>query len=208
LGGASFGGAVAFEMSRQLQAEGQRIEVLALFDTPCGEQLGERPEGDAAILAHIAGQNLVEAPLDWERLDPEEQITAFIREMRARRLMPEVEDAQARNLVRVWRANTDALFHYAPGPYAGRVVFFRARERSPGHPRYPELPWVDAAAGGAEVHVVPGDHEGILVSPNVETLAARLRDVIAAAAQAAPEGGGGPPAHDAGLPRRAAPLAH
>ena len=34
LGGASFGGRVAFEMAQQLQAQGQRAALLALFDTP------------------------------------------------------------------------------------------------------------------------------------------------------------------------------
>ena len=33
LGGSSFGGAVAFEMARQLDAQGQKVALVALFDT-------------------------------------------------------------------------------------------------------------------------------------------------------------------------------
>lgn len=40
LGGASFGGLVAFEMAQQLQAQGQQVALLALMDP----YPGSRPE--------------------------------------------------------------------------------------------------------------------------------------------------------------------
>jgi amino acid adenylation domain-containing protein len=52
LGGASMGGMVAFEMAQQLRAAGEEVELLALMDTPCGDQMPSRP-GDADVLRQV-----------------------------------------------------------------------------------------------------------------------------------------------------------
>jgi acyl transferase domain-containing protein/thioesterase domain-containing protein len=44
LGGASMGGMVAYEMAQRLAGAGERVALLALMDTPCGEQIPARPE--------------------------------------------------------------------------------------------------------------------------------------------------------------------
>ena len=49
--GTSFGGLVAFEMARQLQAAGERIELLVVVDTqPSGHHLGRRVEDPGGTL--------------------------------------------------------------------------------------------------------------------------------------------------------------
>jgi thioesterase domain-containing protein len=93
---------------------------------------------------------------------------------------PAESAAAAERLNRVARANTAAMFAYAPGPYAGRLLFFRAATRRPGEPRHPERAWLDLAAGGVDFHVVPGDHETLLRPPGVDLIADRLRAALAA----------------------------
>ncbi len=80
-----------------------------------------------------------------------------------------------------------AFTNYAPQPYPGKMVLFRAMERNEFDPYYadPELGWGLFAAGGLEVHDVPGDHTGILKEPNVQVMAAKLRACLERAEMAA-----------------------
>ena len=75
---------------------------------------------------------------------------------------------------RVIRANVDAMYVYAPPPWEGRLTFVRATLRTPGEPRHPELPWLELARGGVEVHVLPGGHNSLHAPPHVAALAARI----------------------------------
>ena len=64
----------------------------------------------------------------------------------------------------------------APAPKVWRA---RAAARRPIDPPRPELPWIELAQGGIEIHLVPGDHETMHEPPQVaamgEVLRARLR---------------------------------
>jgi hypothetical protein len=57
-------------------------------------------------------------------------------------------------------ANLLAFRRYAPRPYAGPVVVFRAR-RSDGADDYAQ--WRELAEGGVEVHTVSGDNSGLML---------------------------------------------
>ena len=84
------------------------------------------------------------------------------------------DPAESARLLRVLRANVAALFAYRPRAYDSPVLYFRARHRRPGDPLRPEEPWIDLAAGGIEIHVVPGDHATMHEPPHVEAMAKRL----------------------------------
>ena len=71
------------------------------------------------------------------------------------------------------RANLKALRSYLPGPYPGRVTLFRAAEAA-AQPPDPTFGWRGLAAGGVEVHEVPGDHDTMVREPHVRVLAERL----------------------------------
>ena len=86
--------------------------------------------------------------------------------------------AAARRLVDVLKANVGALFRYAPLPYAGRLLFFRARERRAVDPPRPELPWIELAEAGTEVVLVPGNHETMHVQPQVSAMAEHLAALL------------------------------
>ena len=63
-----------------------------------------------------------------------------------------------------------AVNSYHPASYIGRVVFFKATERPPGHAWDYSLSWSHLLTGEFEVHEVPGDHRSIFHEPNVEVL--------------------------------------
>ncbi len=62
-------------------------------------------------------------------------------------------------------------------PYKGDVVVFRASISNFGVRRH-DLGWGQYVDGNVTVEETPGDHLGILTPPNVDSLAARLRDHI------------------------------
>ena len=164
LGGMSFGGLVAFEMARQMAAEGSRPGLLALFDSDFAEVLpGFKPSPPSwsarlrGALRRAAGDRLGR----FRRL--------------ARRLLlgqDQVHKAnEYRHFTRVVRANDRALARYQPGPYDGTVTYFAATERDPA--LYQEF----VRRTGCDLRIVrvPGDHLGMLDLPHVGVLAAELR---------------------------------
>jgi phthiocerol/phenolphthiocerol synthesis type-I polyketide synthase D len=74
---------------------------------------------------------------------------------------------------------------YRPGDYAGRVLLFRAEQPHPLttelDPRYLRtdraLGW-DAYCPNLTVHDVPGDHISMVDPPNVDVMAAALRELL------------------------------
>jgi thioesterase domain-containing protein len=74
-----------------------------------------------------------------------------------------------------------AVATYEPQPYPGRLVVFRARWQPLFSPHDPTLGWGKLALGGVTTHVVPGNHDTMLYSPNVEHLATHLTAHLAAA---------------------------
>ncbi len=176
LGGASMGGTVAWEMARQLRERGERVDLVALFDTPGPGQMPREPEDDAEVLAYLGGARLGLAAEDLRRLPPEERLPRALDLAAAAGLIPAgVDRERAAVLVELFRVHLRAMLSYRPGSYAGRVAFFRAAERRPSDPPYPEVGWIGLAEEGAEVHVVPGDHGTMYLPPHVDTLAGRLR---------------------------------
>ncbi|HEX5758509.1 MAG TPA: acyltransferase domain-containing protein, partial [Thermoanaerobaculia bacterium] len=178
LGGASMGGMVAFEMARQLGAAGEEVALLALMDTPCGDQMPAR-EGHAESVAAVF-RGRVELDLEaLRRLEPEAQLElAIAAARRAARPGEDFDDGQARRQVRVIEANAAALYAHAPARWEGRLLFFRAEERRLGDPPRPELPWIELARGGVEVIIAPGNHLTMHEPPHVAALARHLRRAL------------------------------
>ncbi|HEX7182532.1 MAG TPA: amino acid adenylation domain-containing protein [Thermoanaerobaculia bacterium] len=179
IGGASMGGMVAFEMAHQLRAAGEEVALLVLMDTPCLDQLPPR-EDDAQFVAGLFAGRVALSPEELRPLSPDEQLAYALDRARQAGNLPEGLDFdEARRLLRVLRANAGALYDYAPRPWPGRLLFFRARERRPIDPPRPEIPWIELAQGGVEILLVPGDHETMHAPPNVQVAADRLKPLLA-----------------------------
>lgn len=194
LGGASFGGVVAFEMAQQLRQQGQAVAQLFMMDTPgINEALFELND-ENRILTFIANHILrLEAPngkwqnghpgsADFQSADPQdagdplsldEKINELLAQQNGSTPTAAIEAAQIRHLMAVIKANDQALHSYVPQPYPGRLTFFRAKE--PLVPTYhPERFWLDLATEGIEIYTVPGDHFSMNYQPQVKTIADKL----------------------------------
>lgn len=181
LGGASFGGIVAFEMAQQLRARGQGLDLLFLIDAPASGHPLPALEDDAAILGFIA-ENLLKLDRDAVSVNDlpertlEDQI-AFVLERTNNGQEPpaRLEAAQLWQWVRVIKAHREAVKAYTPRLYPGRLIFFRAQEPWGKDMAYPpEHFWVDLAGGGIEINPVPGNHMAMNHQPQVQIIADRL----------------------------------
>jgi amino acid adenylation domain-containing protein/FkbH-like protein len=196
LGGYCFGGDVAFEMARQLEAQGQKVGMLALMNCAPPNSRYLRAAWTPAWCARFF-RNLVY----WARYCREWTATQrrdFLRWKLARlkhrmaRLLgaepPRSLSVDIENMVdmaslppeqrKLWENHIRALMNFHPGPYRGRVHLFR----SPGHPLWSSFAqdygWSEVADGGVEVSIVPGAHEKILEEPWVDVTASKLKSVL------------------------------
>ncbi|WP_301542273.1 non-ribosomal peptide synthetase [Pyxidicoccus fallax] len=182
LGGWSFGGLVAYEMARLLQAHGERVDVLALFDTPA-PTAHVRPEPDTLTLlagfAQVLGLPWRSLGVDVEhlrRLDARDALASVLEQSPR---SPDLEPAAAECLFAVYQRLHEALRHYTPsGTYTGPTWVFRAATPSGGPTSAEDLGWGPWLTEPPRVHEVTGDHYGLLREPHVASLARTLARVL------------------------------
>ncbi|MBN8615776.1 MAG: SDR family NAD(P)-dependent oxidoreductase, partial [Deltaproteobacteria bacterium] len=193
LGGFSGGGVTAYEIARQIVAAGDRVGMLVMLDTP----VPQRPPLTARDRARIQLDEIqrrgpryfgewMEKRAEWE-----------LRKMR-RRFEPAVEDE--RTTAEFHNDKMEAAFRAALGRYSlarydGDVILYRPRlaprwsfadgtmidkDRHYMSADNGWTPWVR----GLEVVEVPGDHDAMVLEPNVRVLAKRMRKAIEAAERA------------------------
>jgi thioesterase domain-containing protein/aryl carrier-like protein len=166
LGGICSGGIVAYEMAQQLQRQGQSVAFLALVE----------------IFAEEANvRNLIKVVADMLRrlfrrfgYTPTRSDEEAMVQTRANRRRQRTRANRRRGLSRANRrrerwsfmrlkakvmANMLGVARYSPRPYPGRVDVFLTEESLDLYK--PHLSWSRLAAGGAEMHKLPGTHASI-----------------------------------------------
>ena len=164
LGGLSFGGAVAFEMARQLHAQGQEVGLVALFDT---FPTNYKPNVSLIV-------KFLFLPSRLKRFYLLRKVKNLRRNL-GRRISNLFLPRAQRN---VRTACLEAAKHYAVKVYPGRVVLFRAKDKSLKTFNDLLLGWNEWALGGLEIHEVAGDHISIITEPKVSDLARHLTDCL------------------------------
>jgi hypothetical protein len=72
------------------------------------------------------------------------------------------------------KAHRRAFGEYRPLPYPGRGVLLLAREMTGIYSADPVADWQGLAVDGVDVHLLPGDDEGLLKEPTVQLLSETL----------------------------------
>lgn len=187
IAGYSGGGIMAYEMARQLRSAGQDVGVVAMFDTPLPVRPSlSRPDKALIKLAELKSKGpayLVEWAQNrwaWETRDRSGAAGA---------------DAPAGaefNNLKIQDAFLEAVGKYQTPDWNGPLTLFRpaldlhwpvtggkfvSKEREYV---FEDNDW-RRYAPQLEVIEVPGDHDSMMLAPNVTTLAQELREVIARA---------------------------
>ena len=187
IGGFCLGGLVSFEMGQQLRAEGEEVSLLLMIECyfpAAPEHLHTRGDRLAWADNHL-GELL--------RLSTSEKLGYIGRRIgRAalrigtnlvpRKLRESGESSLTRAIRHVTQANLRAALNYHPHTYPGKVTLFCCAEKSTRSYEDRRLAWSQVAAGGLEVHLVPGNHLSILDDPHIEIVANKLRSCLERAA--------------------------
>jgi amino acid adenylation domain-containing protein len=166
LGGACFGGVVAYEMAQQLHAAGEEVAFLMLLET-WPPPMKRR----ALFFKELSRKSPPEA---WKGLVQRLQI---IKEMIARRDIYR-GDAAAMYVDRVSTANHTAFLRYRPRRYDGSLLLVLASARQIRTPRDPRLVWGSLARSFTKVDVPALDSGLALKSPHVEMLAKAMKEAL------------------------------
>ncbi|HEY0738970.1 MAG TPA: thioesterase domain-containing protein, partial [Herpetosiphonaceae bacterium] len=190
LAGWSFGGLVAFEIARQLQAAGQQIALLAMLDTwaPLPGNVMADYTDDITPFTFFAKdlerrfvQRLPVLPDSALRhLDPEARLRYLLKLTQiVMGLSAEYETEQIQRQLAIYQANLHAAASYCPqGIYADRIIVFQAEERFSTNPPMPSLGWNQLAAQPVEVLNIPGNHLTMFSEPQLAVLAERLQQCL------------------------------
>jgi thioesterase domain-containing protein len=196
LAGWCVAGALAFEIARQMTAQGQEVRSLFLVDSWVPRYFGRQP-----WLRRWVGHYSLRCQLalaDWRRYTSGQQTFADFMNQRVlvqkiRALGAGNEGAQAQTaqgqsgsvtaadpenydkwLLEYLQATTG---RYEPGAYSGRITLFRSTQEPTGLMFDPLAGW-SAFANGVDLELVEGNHFTIFQDPGATQMAARMASLI------------------------------
>ncbi len=175
-GGWCMGGAVAYAMARQAEAEGDEVETLALIDSSIADPVPPAwVDDDAAAILGAFADKLPITLAELRQIAPERRLQHALSLAEGHLARPDVGSADdLRRLVRLYQRHARALLEYRDkphDPYRGTAVVIRGEEAP--H-TLPDLGWGAKVAGPLVVVETPGDHRSMLMKEHTDDLAERL----------------------------------
>jgi amino acid adenylation domain-containing protein len=196
LAGSSSGGLIAFEMAQQLYAQGQKVGLVALFDTyapgfhrlsfNAGTLRYQVYRLMQRVHLHVGNLLLLESKGKVKYAREKAELVSSRMKWTIRKAV----ESRVNKLVHGTPSNGNsdsdanqkridtairALREYVPDIYPGHVTLFRASKQPAGYNTDRDLGWEKLAAGGVAVHEIPGYHGSIVMEPRVRILAEQLR---------------------------------
>ncbi|GAB3904436.1 hypothetical protein GCM10028803_33870 [Larkinella knui] len=186
LAGYSFGGIIAFEMSKQLKERGKEVKLLAMFDSYADQSNFYDPwinrlwnDSTALLKERLYILTLL-------RRYPRETISTKIDSVKrkANQLYRRIrynEDYMKvfhGNYYKVNETNIIAARNYRLVPQEIKITLFRAEKQLAYKEDFEFLGWKPFALKGVEVHQVPGDHVNLFTPPNDKAFARMLQKVL------------------------------
>ncbi len=181
LGGFSSGGTVAFEMARQLHEQGEKVALLAMFDTYSPKLFISAPSLFRTIYACL--YTFLQLPLQ-DKQSYFLQKVDWLHSMLTGKLSSKYdlwnnyslsEDTNPYNMVLIEALKQATMVDYVPQSYPDRITLFTSKEVLRWCYSTPDRGWDSLAGQGVEIHEIPGTHLGLLDEPNVQVLASKLR---------------------------------
>jgi thioesterase domain-containing protein len=188
LAGLCVNAVIAYEIARQLRSQGEEIALLALLDGH-NQAYYKNPFRDGRytgrIKYHIA--NIVHSDM--------RQGSAYI--------LDRLDEARRKLERTIWQLSTaqgngkaakmhnaDAVVHpafhrYEPQTYSGKMVLLQSSDWPKGAYFDFALGWKDLVQDGIDFHRIPGDHPSMFTEPNVNFVAAALRESLSKPGSAA-----------------------
>ena len=187
--GACAGALVVFELARKLEADGIHVEHLLMMDPPPSGAERARRMSSFGLWRRLAVPRFVVARV-WlalrllvtldkhKRREFVRQKIAVAREIFHRHDL--LREARTEvHVTQVREAASAALGSFVPHAYAGRTALLMGERFSADKAAAAASYWRGRCTGAFEVRQVPGKDTGAMLrSPNVETVAARIRALL------------------------------
>ena len=174
--GYSYGGFVAFEMARQLQLSGEKIDLLGMLDTPVWRHAVQEENHP---VAKAARQVMAVWTPFLHRLRPCTPMEIFDG-IKSTILRTFYTFATSRHIAipprlrSVYHINSFAAVNYVPKTYNGAVTMLRAsREKGPK-----DLGWSKFTTQPVRVFEIPGAHLQVLSNENLPRVVRSLRECL------------------------------
>jgi amino acid adenylation domain-containing protein len=196
IGGYSFGGVVAFEIARQMEARGRPVRSVTIIDTPAptGEVAPDEAYSDAQWLWRMLrvrerfhGVDLALTPEDLERAGRGGYDLVLSR-LREAGLLPDNADADLLlRMASVGRRHYQLYRNYRPAPIGAPLAIIRAAEVDAseaaidhgGKFGLADLGWAGLTRAAVLTASTPGNHITIMRPPDLAELAANLERLLA-----------------------------
>jgi thioesterase domain-containing protein/aryl carrier-like protein len=196
IGGYSFGGVVAFEIARQMEARGRPPRSLVIIDTPAptATPVLEEDYSDAQWLWRMLrvrerfhGVDLALTLADLERAGGQGGYGLALARLREAGLLPETADADLLlRMATVGRRHYRLYRRYEPVPIATPIAVIRAAELDASeaeidHGRrfaLADLGWAALTRGPVATAVTPGNHVTMMRPPDLFGLAATIERLL------------------------------
>jgi thioesterase domain-containing protein len=185
LGGFSGGGIIAYEIAQQLRSAGEEVAMLVMLDTPLPQRRPlSRWDRTMIQLQELKSGGLA-YPFKWVA-----RRVLWEAEKRRKNGVQTPENAEVSfHNAAIERAFLEAVATYNLKPWDGPLVLFRPPlqgkwEVAPGRWVNSERAYVTSdndwtpVAPLIEVVEVPGDHDSMVLEPNVRVLAARMKRCV------------------------------
>jgi len=185
--GYSFGGYVAIEMKRQLEAMGKTVKFTGIFDTDAGNlQYNKRWTSvlHKRVLRQFPKMIFIARSLLQNPRETIDYQMTLLQKKRTQKLMRrgKIQEPQltgvAHTLNKIDKNHRIAFYNYELQPFHGILHLFKARKRIYFVDDPKQLGWAAYALDGVRVHDVPGDHKTMFLPPYDRELAQQLQQAL------------------------------
>jgi thioesterase domain-containing protein len=182
LAGFSLGGRIAYEMARQLEAMGKKVNFLGLLDSTAEGSIMTLPLMKRTFYRINHLYNYVSWNIGYFFKEPNKSKLSVIRrrwrglEKRMRGLDFKIDKKDVvslgeerelpKYLRKVHRANLRANRNYNIQPYKGIVHLYKAKKQTFYISEPETYGWDRMAEGGVIIHEIPGEHSSTFAPPN------------------------------------------
>lgn len=183
LAGWSAGGLIAHEMGRQLRAQGEDVQFVAMIDSYAFSGVAPQPHLSRAeeLILHLRRENPNADPALLDALAHEADVATLVRQAHALGLVQGSSADDAAHRFEVAFAIGEAVTRHVPVGWEGNVLQFTADERlcdAHGTP-LPDHGWARLGDHAPTVIPIGGTHLSILRPPHLNKLVRELGRLLA-----------------------------
>jgi amino acid adenylation domain-containing protein len=180
VGGACVGGNIALEVARRLRHAGEEVPLVFAFWSHADTPVSPDQTDDATLMMYaLAGSPFQFDRADFAGLSADERLLAIVSgAAREGRLNPAATDIeQARRILRVYRANANALSGNRHEPYDGDVVLLKPVEAQ-DFPFEDDFRWREVVGNRLRILPIPGRQDNFADEPQATEVATILKGLI------------------------------